>query len=288
MTLSIVLVFFAAFVHAFVALNNPPSPGWLQWLQRPLCSLLHAHNIHEWEQRGCAQDVSTNWTPASPAFPTKPLFSLSSSTKTSPITSKSHTMIVCLQGLAKDHKETKLSQQPSQLNREGYGMNYFSRLLGLNGPDSNQGHIHEAAAGNMIQATDFVNGMRAEDSTVHPAYQSTPLSLLSLDPTHIDYDDDDQDGVLVPPDTCAEGDERYCTHPPSLSRYTLSHILLNTPINTHSQHTFLYSTLSPPSHHTLLIIIQSGICGDLQWSPFHHGQSAFPPHQANAYSSRQT
>ena len=216
-----ILLLFAAFIPAIVA-ENHPSPRWLRWLQRPLCSLLHAHNQHEWEQRGCADDVHTSWTTEPPAFPSKPLFSLSP-TKPTQITQK-HTMVVCLQGLAKDHKETRRQpHQPSQLHREGlYGMNYFSRMLGLMGPaDRHEGQIidnevatAEAAtktAANTMHFADFSSGMRAEDNTeYHSSYPSTPWSDLSLNPTDTNndsYDKHDDEGVSVS-DSCAEGDER--------------------------------------------------------------------------------
>ena len=195
MSSSFFLLLFAFFVRSAVAENNPSPPGWLLWLQRPLCSLLHAHNLQEWEQRGCAHDDSASLTSVSPAFPSKPLFSLSS--KTSPITHKSHTMVVCLQGLVKDHKETKPQSQLSQLNREGYGMNYFSRLLGLMGPHSNQGQNHEA---------ELTNDWRDDSSVLHQ-HQHQPFPLLPMDHSHTDNDGNDGDEVSVP-DTCADGDQR--------------------------------------------------------------------------------
>ena len=202
MSYLLIFLLFAAVVPSFVAENNP-SPGWLRLLQRPLCSLLHSHNQREWEQRGCAHDVSTSSTAATPAFPSKPLFSLSTPSPSQ--NSQKHTMVVCLQGLAKDHKEMTLSHT-SPLHREGYGMNYFSRMLGLIGPDNSPETAK--AVENSMQTTDFANnGMRAADHTEYhsSSHQSAPWSHLSLNPTGNRGDNDD--GVSVS-DSCAEGDER--------------------------------------------------------------------------------
>ena len=213
-----VLLHFAVFVHFAVSLSFHQH-GWLQWFQRPLCSLLRAHNIHEWEQSGCAHDDSTSWTTTSPSFPSKPLFSLSS-TKTSQITQKSHTMVVCLQGLAKDHKEMKRQQHTSsQLNREGYGMNYFTRLLGLigGGPNNNDelfleksSTTAEEAAMNAFQTASFAMSISAEDgSTVQHPHLSTSSSLSSLDHhPHLTYDDDSTTSSSSSSSFCADEDER--------------------------------------------------------------------------------